>query len=70
METRLIETRPPNQDEKERGAEVVFVREDENGYLHNILGCKVYESWEQWGASHDVLCDNVETIENWRNKIY
>jgi hypothetical protein len=68
-ETRLIATRNPNASERKSGAEIVFIREDWGGGRHTILGCKCYESWEQWGASTEVLGDNVDTIEKWRRTV-
>ena len=48
-------------------AEVVFIRKDESGREYRIYGCKCYESWEQWGAPREILADNCDDIENWRN---
>jgi hypothetical protein len=69
-DTKLIETREPNIEEKERGAEIVFIREDINGEEYTILGSACYESWEQWGVKREVLGDNVEDIEQWRQNIW
>ena len=66
VETKLIEMRKPNTEEKERGAEIVFVRQDENGNKHTIYGRGLYESWEQWNAFPSVLGDNVKDVEYWR----
>lgn len=63
--TELQEVRKPNRDEKKRGAEIVFVRTD-GKRKYTILACECYESWEQWGAPTEVLWDNVDTVENWR----
>ena len=68
MTTKLIEIRQPTKEEKENGAEVVFVRKDESNKEHTIYGCKCYESWEQWGSSKEILGDNVDDIEKWRRK--
>ena len=69
MRTKLIEERKPTTKErKENGAERVFIREDENGRQYTIYACRCYESWEQWGTSTRILGDNVNDVENWRNK--
>ena len=69
-DTKLIEIRNPNIEEKERGAQIVFIREDsETGEEYTILGSACYESWEQWGVKREVLGDNVEDIEQWRQNI-
>ena len=65
-ETRLVAVREPNADERKRGAEVVFERRDDDGRLYTILACHCYESWEQWGASTEVLADNLDAVERWR----
>ena len=57
------------QEAKERGAEVVFTREDADGNKHIIYGCVCYESWEQWGARREILADNVADIEAWRQRL-
>ena len=67
--TELIEVRTPNKEEKERGAEIVFIRKDKSGNEYTILGCTCYESWEQWGESREILGDNVDDIEAWRNEL-
>jgi len=64
MATKLIEIRKPTK--KEKHAEIVFIRKDESNKIHTIYGCKCYESWEQWGASKEILGDNVDDIEKWR----
>lgn len=70
MKSKLIETREPSQEEAEKNhAEVVFIRRDENGHEHTIFGGQCYESWEQWNATREILGDNVETIEAWRNNL-
>jgi glutamate racemase len=69
MRTKLIEIRKPSKEEKEKSAEIVFVRLDRQGNEHTILGCTCYESWEQWGVTSDILGDNVEDIEQWRNEL-
>ena len=65
--TKLIGIRKPTQEEQNRGAEIVFLRENQNKTEFEIYGAKCYESWEQWGSSKEVLGDNVEDIEQWRN---
>lgn len=70
MKTILIEQREPTLKEmEENDAEVVFIREDRLGKQYTIYGAVCYESWEQWGASSDILSDNVQTIEEWREDI-
>ncbi len=64
MATKLIEIRKPTKEEK--NAEIVFIRKDKSNKIHTIYGCKCYESWEQWGASKEILGDNVDDIEKWR----
>lgn len=66
MKTKFIGSRKPTTEEKKNGAEIVFIREDSAGRQIEIFGCKVYESWEQWGAPTEVLSDNVKNIEAWR----
>lgn len=68
--TTLVAVRKPTADEERRGAEIVFERleeRDSRKATHVILACTVYESWEQWGAIRDVLCDNVPAVEAWRH---
>lgn len=67
MNTELIGVRKPTQAERDKGAEIVFIREDENGNEHIIYGCKCYESWEQWGETKEILGHNVDAIERWRH---
>ena len=69
MTTKLIEIRQPTKEEKENGSEVVFVRKDESNREHTIYGCKCYESYQQWGTSTNILGDNVEDIEQWREQL-
>ena len=70
MKTILIQQREPTLKEmEENDAEVVFIREDRLGKQYTIYGAVCYESWEQWGASADILSDNVETIEEWREGV-
>jgi hypothetical protein len=66
--TKLIKITTPNSDEIKNGAEVAFIRKDNFGRFHRVLGCKCYESWEQWGADREILSDNVRTIEIWRRQ--
>lgn len=61
-ETTLQRVRKPTPAEAKRGADVVFERSGG----HVILACRCYEAWEQWGAPQDVLCDNVDAVEQWR----
>jgi len=63
--TTLLGIRKPTADEEKRGAEVVFIREGRTT-TYEILACKCYESWEQWNAPTEVLGDNVNDIEQWR----
>jgi hypothetical protein len=55
------------QEQKDRGADVVFTREDGDGREYTIYACRCYESWEQWGERRDILAENVEDVERWRN---
>lgn len=67
MKSRLIETRPPTEAEKEaRGGAVVFVREHPNRRRDVIHADRCYEGWQQWGADRDTLADNVPDVEAWR----
>ena len=65
--TKLVSIRKPTKAEEKRGADVVFEREDSDGREYTILGCKCYESWEQWGQPAEILSDNCDAIENWRH---
>lgn len=65
--TKLDAVRKPTPAEKKRGAEVAFDRSDDDGHDYTILACRCYESWEQWGAATEILCDNVDAVENWRH---
>ena len=65
-ETKLVSIRKPTLVEQKKGADVVFEREDDNGRTYTILASKCYESWEQWGAATEILCDNVDAVERWR----
>ena len=67
MSSELIGWRKATKKErKEHSAEVVFTREDERGEQHTIYACCCYESWEQWGAIREILSDNIEDVETWR----
>jgi hypothetical protein len=66
MKTKFLGTRKPTPEEKKKGAEIVFLREDEQGNEILIFGCTIDYSWEQWGAITEVLSDNVKQIEKWR----
>jgi len=69
MATKLIAVRRPTQHERSKHhAEVVFVRQDEHGREVKVYGARCYESWEQWGAQFEVLCENVTAIERWRHR--
>ena len=68
--TTLLYSRGASPKEKEKGAEIVFVRGDENDNEHTIYGRALYGSWEQWGTIPSILGDNVEDIERWkRNRV-
>lgn len=67
MKTKLIATVSPTKAERDRGAEVVFIRKDNRG-TYRVLACECYEGWEQWGAEREVLSDNCSTVEHWRNR--
>ena len=69
MKTKFLGKRKPTQSEAKRGAEIVFIREDEQGNEIYILASKCYESWEQWGSTVEVLSDNVFQVEKWRNRV-
>jgi hypothetical protein len=68
MKTKFLGLRKPTTTEKSKGAEIVFLREDQAGNIIPVYGCKVYEGWEQWGAPIKVLQDNCNNIEDWRKK--
>lgn len=68
MQTKYLGLRKPTREEKSKGAEVVFLREDQNGNIVTVYGSKCYESFEQWGAPLEVLQDNCKNIESWRSK--
>lgn len=69
MATKLTGIRKATKAEhKQRGAEVVFTREDSQGREYTIYGRKCYESWEQWGVPAYVLSDNCDAIERWRHQ--
>jgi hypothetical protein len=65
--TKLIAVLEPSETQRTRGAEVVFLRRDDIGNLIEILACKHLESWEQWGATFDVLSENASDVELWRH---
>ena len=66
--TELIEIRKPTKEERENNdAEIIFIRKDRFENEHIIYGCTCYESWQQWGVSKEILSDNVDDIEAWRN---
>ncbi len=70
MKTTLITQRKPTAKEhKENDAQVVFEREDEAGQKYTIYGCVCYESWSQWGEREEILGDNVDDIEQWRQSL-
>lgn len=66
MKTKLILINKPNKALRSEGVDVVFKRIDRFDNVYTIYGCECYESWQQWGASKDVLSDNVDDIEAWR----
>jgi hypothetical protein len=68
MKTKFLGKRKPTEEEKKKGAEIVFLRQDQDANEIKILAAKCHESWEQWGAHEDILYDNVETVEKWRSK--
>ena len=68
MKTKFLGLRKPTKEEKSKGTEIVFLREDKAGNVIPVYGCKVYESWEQWGAPFEVLQDNTQDIETWRKQ--
>lgn len=66
MTTKLIKIRKPNAEEKKQGAEIVFERKETKGKnRYTILACDNGMAWSQWGASTDVLGDNVDIVEKW-----
>lgn len=68
MKTKFLGLRKPTKEEKNKGAEVVFLRKDFNGNVISVYGAKCYESFEQWGAPVEVLSDNCINIESWRKQ--
>lgn len=64
--TKLIAVLEPSESQRTKGAEVVFLRRDDDGNLFEILACTCHESWEQWGQTTDVLADNVGDVTAWR----
>lgn len=67
MKTILKNIRKPTDLEKRLNkAEIVFIRQGSDGRRYTIYGAKCCESWEQWGQSEKILCDNVADIEAWR----
>ena len=64
MATKLISVTAPEGD-RERTADVVFVREDESGRRVRVQACyhRGLGSWEQWGAHTEVLSENVPAVE-------
>lgn len=70
MKTQFINSRQPFAHEKEKGADVVFIRQDlRTGQYLEIFACVCYESWEQWGQPADILSENVENVEQWRENV-
>jgi hypothetical protein len=69
MKTNLTGLRKPTAQEKERGAEIVFIRHDSDGKEFVILGAVSRESWEEWIVQTEILFENVEDIQEWRNRI-
>ena len=67
--SKLIATENPTAEEKERGAEIIFVRKSPDGTADRILACRCYESWEQWGAHREILSDNCKDVEAWRRNL-
>lgn len=62
--------RLPTVAEVARGAEIAFDYTETRGshtIKTTILACTCYESWEQWGASTEVLGANVDIVEKWRH---
>lgn len=68
MKTKFLGLRKPTREEKSKGTEVVFLREDFNGNVIPVYGAKCYESFEQWGAPLEVLQDNCKNIDSWRKQ--
>ena len=70
QETTLINQRKPTTQEcNQSNAEVIFERKDSTNRVYTIYGCVCYESWQQWGAPREILGDNVDDIERWRQTI-
>ncbi len=67
MRTNLLGTREPTAEES--GADIVFLRHDLSGNLYAIQACTCYESWEQWGQPKEILGDNVDDVEAWRQGV-
>lgn len=67
MTSQLIAVRKPTAQDNQPNAEIVFEREDKHGFNQQIFACKSHESWEQWGATAELLSDNVEAVEMWRH---
>ena len=68
--TKLVDVREPSDEEKQglgEGADVVFVREDDSGRQYVIYGMVLYESYQQWGEGKEILGDNVDDIQEWRD---
>jgi len=61
--------RLPKAHEKAKGAEIVFTYDVNLGSRtaeETIHASKCYESWQQWGATRDVLTANCDRVESWR----
>lgn len=68
MKATYIRTTTPTKEEAKGGAEIIFIYKDEYKNFIRVKACKVYESWEQWGANTEILGQNVDRVEAWRSK--
>jgi hypothetical protein len=65
----LVCRREPEKEERERGADVVFVRLDHQGNEVTILAFLTEDGqYSQYGADTDTLWDNVPDVEEWREE--
>lgn len=72
LKTTFLGVRKPKRIEKEdQGADLVFLREDQNGneiliYVATPTG---ESSWFQWGQTDEILFENVSDVDDYFNKI-
>ena len=70
IKTKFLGVRKPTEKEvKYHSCDYVFMRENHKGDVLDIFVSKPYKDygWFQWGQSTEILCDNVNDLEEYFN---